>query len=112
MSNVNIKLPRGDLASRRLAIPRRYQIEEAINGSNTVFLDLSEVESISESYADELFGVLTVKYGHEAVLQKVKISGAPKSVVKNIAIVIQRRKNEMLKKSVSVGSSFSYLATC
>ncbi|OFU96942.1 hypothetical protein HMPREF3119_15320 [Morganella sp. HMSC11D09] len=110
MSNVNIKLPGGDLASRRLAIPKRYQIENAIDGVSPVLLDLSDVKSISESYADELFGVLTVKYGHEFLLKNIKIIGAPKSVIQNIAIVIQRRKNEMQKKnnfSLPLNNTFS-----
>lgn len=112
MSNVNIKLPIGDLASRRLAIPKRTKIEEVINTGNTVILDLSDVYSISESYADELFGVLTIKYGYEYLLQHIKIIGASNAVIRNIAIVIQRRKNEISKKSELNISLENKLAVC
>ena len=89
------ELPKGFLASRQLAIPHRQHIEEALNNSKVmqILIDLSGVESISESYADEIFGVLVEEYGCEDVLSKIQINNASDYVLENIAIVIDRRSH-------------------
>jgi hypothetical protein len=94
---LNYELPRGFLASRKLAIPHRHQIEQAFINENVmkIEIDLSGVESISESYADEIFGVLVDEFGFEDVLNKIQIMNAKKYVLENIAIVIDRRANEV-----------------
>lgn len=94
---LNYELPRGFLASRKLAIPHRHQIEQAFINENVmkIEIDLSGVESISESYADEIFGVLVDEFGFEDVLNKIQIMNAKKYVLENIAIVIDRRTNEV-----------------
>lgn len=98
MSTVlNYELPKGFLASRKLAIPHRHYIEKAFT-NNTVMkiqIDLGGVESISESYADEIFGVLVEEFGFEDVLSKIQITNAKKYVLENIAIVIDRRAHEI-----------------
>ena len=67
-------------------------------------LDLSGVYSISESYSDEIFGVLVVKFGVTKILNQVKVRNASPSILKSIAKVIQRRSNEVAtKKAQSVG---------
>lgn len=100
MNKVAYKLPKGDLASRNQAIPQRYKIEVLINGGNFVDLDLSDVYSISESYSDEIFGVLVVKFGVTKVLQQVKVRNACPSTLKSIAKVIQRRSDEVTSRKV------------
>lgn len=94
---INYELPKGFLASRKLAIPHRQHIEKAFINSEimTIKIDLSGVESISESYADEIFGVLVEEFGCEDVLSKIQILNAKKYVLENIAIVIDRRSNEV-----------------
>ncbi|WP_347453403.1 STAS-like domain-containing protein [Acinetobacter thermotolerans] len=89
------ELPKGFLASRKLAIPHRQHIEQAFNNSEImqIHIDLSGVESISESYADEIFGVLVEEFGCEDVLNKIKIKNAKDYILENIAIVIDRRAN-------------------
>ncbi|EKN4866617.1 STAS-like domain-containing protein [Yersinia enterocolitica] len=114
MNKLNYKLPSGDLASRRLAIVERHIIEAYLIESKVVYLDLSGVESISESYADEIFGVLVVKYGVNAVLHSIKLENASPAILKSVAKVIQRRKHEVarpqnLPKKPSHSSSW---ATC
>ncbi|MGE0969064.1 STAS-like domain-containing protein [Klebsiella sp. WOUb02] len=104
MNKIAYKLPEGDLASRNQAIPQRHQIEVLIKDGNAVDLDLSGVYSISESYSDEIFGVLVVKFGVTRVLSQIKIRNASPSILKSIAKVIQRRSNEVAtKKSQSAG---------
>jgi hypothetical protein len=96
MNTVKIPLPSGDLASRRLAIAERQKIEFYLNDKVRVEVDLKDVESISESYSDELFGVLVAKLGLAAVLDLLKVSNANNSALKSIATVMQRRNNEHL----------------
>ncbi len=94
MKTINCKLPSGDLASRRLAIAERHKIETCLISNTLVYLDLSDVESISESYSDEIFGVLVKKYGIDAVLKLVRVQNASSSILKSIATVIKRRSIE------------------
>ncbi|MEG0359898.1 MAG: STAS-like domain-containing protein [Anaerorhabdus sp.] len=90
---LHYQLPTGFLASRNLAIPHRNHIEKAFYDSSImkVEIDLANVESISESYADEIFGVLVHQYGFEEVLSKIQLTNANDFVMNNIAIVIDRR---------------------
>lgn len=88
------KLPAGDLASRKLGISLRNTIEDYFY-ADTVLIDCGDVQSISESYADEVFGVLVVKYGFDSVIKRIKLVDAKESILKNIASVINRRKNEI-----------------
>lgn len=112
MNKIAYKLPEGDLASRNQAIPQRHKIELLIQEGNSVDLDLSGVFSISESYSDEIFGVLVVKFGVAKVLDQVKIRNASPSILRSIAKVIQRRSNEVASKKVhSAGCEGSY-AVC
>jgi anti-anti-sigma regulatory factor len=62
-----------DLASRRSAAQLRQNIESVLNSRKKIVFDLSSVESISESYADELFGVLAFKYGIEKFVASILI---------------------------------------
>ncbi|MFI8417713.1 STAS-like domain-containing protein [Serratia sp. NPDC078593] len=94
MTTVKIPLPSGDLASRRLAIAERQKIEFYLNDKVRVEVDLKDVESISESYSDELFGVLVAKLGLGVVLELLQVSNANNSALKSIATVMQRRNHE------------------
>lgn len=110
------KLPSGDLASRRLAITERNHIEQLLKSSAILKLDLKDVKSLSESYSDEIFGVLVVKHGVEYVLGKLKIENASTSILKSIARVIQRRNHELqntTKNVVPLAKNFNQgWATC
>ncbi|AXI03865.1 STAS-like domain-containing protein [Aquirhabdus parva] len=95
MNIIYHELPSGDLASRNLAIPQRQKIEEAISSQESVIeIDLRSVSSISESYADELFGVLVKTYGQETVLSHMKLVNADDFILHSIASVIKRRSQE------------------
>ena len=100
MRKLAYTVPVGDLASRNQAIPQRHKIESIINDNNLVELDLSGVFSISESYSDEIFGVLVIKFGKQRVLNQLKIRNASPAILKSIAKVIQRRDNEIQLKKV------------
>ncbi|HCT7709183.1 TPA: STAS-like domain-containing protein [Morganella morganii] len=112
MKKIVYKLPEGDLASRNQAIPQRHKIEHFIIKGNSVDLDLSGVYSISESYSDEIFGVLVVKFGATKVLSQLKIRNTSPSILKSIAKVIQRRSNEVASKKVSSARFDGTYAVC
>lgn len=95
METVHRRLPSGDLSSRRLAISQRRLLEDDIaSPSVVVVLDLADVTSISESYADEIFGVLVSRFGLESVISHLKIQNASSFVLRSIASVMKRRTHE------------------
>ena len=80
-----------DLASRRTAAHLRNQASTILSSGNKVTFDLSNVVSISESYADELFGVLALEYGIKEFVASVSIRGASPFVLRRIAEAIKER---------------------
>ncbi len=82
---------RTDLASRSLAAKERATIESLLSTNDTVKVDLAKVSSISESYADELFGVLVLQRGLEYVTKHLRIVNAADSVLRPIAVAMKRR---------------------
>lgn len=82
---------RTDLASRPLAAKEREAICALLSGNEKVVIDLANVESISESFADELFGVLVLECGFDYVIQKIKLVNAADDVIRSIAIAMKRR---------------------
>lgn len=82
---------RTDLASRPLAAKERLAISSLIFKNESVVIDLGNVESISESFADELFGVLVLEKGLPFVVQHIKLTNAAENVLRSIAIAMKRR---------------------
>lgn len=82
-----------DLASRFAAARFRSLVEKAILDGSKVTIDLGAVLSISESYADELFGVLAVRVGLEEFVERVRVRDASTSVIHAIANAVRRRLN-------------------
>jgi hypothetical protein len=94
MTETIITLPGTDLASRQTAATVRYNVVSAVSSGNVVVVDLCAVESLSYSYADELFGVLAATQGFEWLVENVKIVNAKEHVLRVIAEVINRRLKE------------------
>ena len=94
MTDTIIKLPGTDLASRQTAANVRYNAASVVSAGNRVVIDLSAVESLSYSYADELFGVIAATQGFDWLVEKVKIVNAKEHVLHVIAEVISRRLKE------------------
>lgn len=94
MSDIIIALPGTDLASRTSAATVRYNVVSAISSGNKVVVDLAAVESLSYSYADELFGVLAALQGFDWLVEKTRIVNAKEHVLRVIAEVISRRLKE------------------
>lgn len=91
MFTYSIKIADTDLASRQAAAELRSQIVQHVLSGNKVSIDLSAVFSISESYADELFGVLALRNGLEWLTNNVVIRHASPLVFRAIAGAIRQR---------------------
>lgn len=89
-----------DLASRNLAARQRKEILSRMSGQQKFIIDLRNVQSVSESFADELFGVMVLEKGSKFVTTNVKIVNASDSVLRSIAIAIQRRADQAKRESL------------
>lgn len=94
MANVIIKLPGTDLGSRFAAVEQRLRIASNIAAGKKVVVDLTDVLSISDSYADELFGVLALEHGLNWILDHISFANATDHVLHAIATPIDRRIKE------------------
>lgn len=94
MTDTTFKLPGTDLASRQTAATVRYNVADAVSLGNKVVIDLSDIESLSYSYADELFGVIAATQGFDWLVEKVKIINSKEHVLRVIAEVVNRRLKE------------------
>ena len=80
-----------DLASRQAAAHLRTQVESCVLAGEQVSIDLNGVFSISESYADELFGVLALRYGLEWLSDHVALHNVNPTAFRAIAGAIRQR---------------------
>ena len=79
------------LASRRVGRQIRQKIEDV----GTVELDLAEVEVMSPSFADELFGMLVYKQGADWFKTHVKVSNASEAIIDDIVGAVIERVPEI-----------------
>lgn len=97
MNNILIHVEGTDLSSRRTAAVVRQKILNGVSEGKSIVIDLTEVKSISESYADEAFGVIVANQGLKWFLKNVHIESQREPVIKSIAYAINRRlKNQNL----------------
>lgn len=94
MNDYTIKIEHSDLASRQAAAHLRLQVERLAEGSQKIQIDFSNVFSISESYADELFGVLAIKNNLDWLTAHVSILHANEATFRSIANAIRQRLSE------------------
>lgn len=89
---ISVLCPIGtDLASRKSAALLRGSINELLEFKVVVRVDLSNVQSISESYADELFGILVLEHGLDVFADSVLIDCNDTGVLKYIVKAIKER---------------------
>lgn len=91
--NQIIKFNTTDLASRNIARGFRTNIENELRQGQMVEIDLENVLSISDSFGDELFGILALELGLEDFGRKVKLRNARTSIIRSIAETIKVRLN-------------------
>ena len=91
MENHKLIFNTTDLASRNIAREFRTDIENVLRQGQNVVIDLDNVLSVSDSFGDELFGILALELGLEAFGEKVTITNAKTSILRSIAETIQIR---------------------
>tara|TARA_B100000767_G_C19626771_1_gene476479 strand:+ start:449 stop:736 length:288 start_codon:yes stop_codon:yes gene_type:complete len=84
-----------DLASRAEARQLRSRLFQNIDVDVVVELNFKNVLSISDSFADEFFGVLAAKFGVDGLAEKVKIDNASRQLFRVIASNIQTRTQQL-----------------
>jgi len=92
--DIKISFENNDLASRSTAAIKRGQVMPYLEQDLLVHFDFKNVESISASYADELFGILTREFGFETVSNKVKLLNCNDFCAKEVAEAIFRRTEQ------------------
>jgi len=93
-NSVIIRPDGSDLASRVSARNLRSKAEQAVTTGKIAAIDLTNVISISESYADELFAVLVEQHGLEWFSNNIKLlhqSAKSDHILLSIATAIRRR---------------------
>ena len=95
MNTLTLKIAETDLASRAKAALLREKVLTILSSGSNVDMDLANVESISDSFADELFGVLAASYGIESLAQRLRVSQATDSLYKVIALNINNRLHQV-----------------
>lgn len=80
-----------DLGSRHAAAKFRALVEKRALADGKLVVDLGAVLSFSESYADELFGVLVARYGLKWFVEHIAIRDADPAVFHVIASAIRYR---------------------
>lgn len=101
MDNILV-IAESDLASRRSAAKQRDCLVGLLENHATAAVDLSSVESLSESYADELFAVLIEEWGADTFFQRVFIKGAKPAVIRSIAQAISHRFEDRAQKKLPI----------
>lgn len=87
-----VKFDSDYLFSRSAAAEKRKEIVDYyLFGNTTLWFDFSNVKSVSESYADELFGVLAATKGLDFFLDHVKVQTSKNDIAEALAIAIDRR---------------------
>jgi hypothetical protein len=95
MTTFNIgRLVGSDISSRDRAAHLRRAILEDHQKSSRVVLDFSGVRTISESFADELFGVLIEEKGEEWFRTTVKVTDLAALPRKTVLEAIANRLHE------------------
>ncbi|MEZ5469860.1 MAG: STAS-like domain-containing protein [Lysobacterales bacterium] len=79
-----------DLASRHSAAKLRNDID-ALLDEGSVVLNFSQVLVVSESYADELIGVLVEQRGLAPLFERLQLRGVRSNVARSIAAAVRQR---------------------
>lgn len=81
-----------DLSSRNTASQERQRLMTVLSHSQKTEIDLSNVESMSESFSDEFFGVIVLSKGYDYLRENIVIKNAKPNVKTSIGRAILRRK--------------------
>lgn len=106
MNPIQITLKGNSLASRAKAAEFRRIIEPALESAHPVRIDLAGVESISHSFADELFGVIALQHGTDYLVDNVKVLNASDDIMLVIAQCIYSRTSPQRMTQGPIATNF------
>lgn len=72
----------------------RTKAERALAAGQDVVFDFSEVDVVTPSFADEVFGDLAVALGKESLRARIRVVHASKEVRHLLAVVVANRLRE------------------
>ena len=81
-------LRQGNLATRENGLILRKEIEEALKTFDSVFVDFDGINLVTQSFIDEVFGVLVREKGLSFIRNHIKIKDASDFVKSMIKFVI------------------------
>lgn len=84
----------GQLITRQIAATYRNRIRNLLEKRDFVTVDLSEIELITPSFADECFGILAKEHGKAFFRSRLHLKGASRDVRHLISVVIANRLKE------------------
>jgi anti-anti-sigma regulatory factor len=93
MSKVGVSLANSygtDLSSRRIAALLRQSILKVLSANSRFTIDFVGVRTVSDSFADELFGALAADYGTEWLRDHLSLVGLSPEVRTIILSALQR----------------------
>lgn len=97
MNTTTISFATSGLASRDSAIIKRNEVMHEVEKGYHVIIDFTNVESLSNSYADELFGILFKKFGIEWLRKNLTVKFKNEFLRKTILDAIEYRKSKDLQ---------------
>jgi hypothetical protein len=91
MASGTFSIGHSDLASRGTGAQIRRALLEQISANGRTEVDLAGVENLSESIADEVFGVLAAAHGWDWLKANVRLVNGQAFVVETVARAVKRR---------------------
>jgi len=92
---INIKLETGGfdfVGSRSAGEVIREKMKEALDNNESVTLDFGGIESVTQSFIDEFFGILIRANGIEYIRKRVLLVNASQGIKDTINFVIKYSK--------------------
>ncbi len=86
------------LGSRFRARELREEVERLLASADEVVLDFTGMKSATQSFVDELVGVLVLKHGPD-IVQRLVFKGCAEDIKEILGFVVSSRSEDFLKKN-------------
>ena len=86
------------LGSRFRARELREEVEQLLAQADEVVLDFTGMKSATQSFVDELVGVLILKHGPD-IVQRLVFKGCSEDIKEILSFVVASRSEDFLKRN-------------
>ncbi len=86
------------LGSRFRARELREELEQVLARADEVVLDFTGMKSATQSFVDELVGVLILKHGPD-IVRRLVFKGCAEDIKEIIGFVVSTRTDDFMKKN-------------